>query len=832
MSKLLIVESPTKARTITKMLGKDYVVRASMGHIRDLPEHSMGVDVKNGFVPRYIETPRSRRIVQDLKSEAAKAKEIYLATDPDREGEAIAWHLKEVLAPVTKAPFRRVTFHEITRSAIERGLSAAGDIDLNLVDAQQARRVLDRIVGYKVSPLLWRKLSQGRSAGRVQSAALRLVVERERSITEFKPEEYWTFAGTFVSKGGEIQARLNKIDDEAFVISCEKDAKALMDAVENGSVPVVSHVSAAEKQRHAPPPFTTSTMQQVANTSHHFSASRTMQLAQQLYEGVDIGNRGSVGLITYMRTDSVTLSLESQIAAKAFITENYGAEYAPEVFNHYRNKAAAEEAHEAIRPSNVELTPESVAPYLDDAQLKLYTLIWNRFVASQMKSAVQIQHAINIDVRGADAKTYQFHASALVVKFEGYLKVFSDYTEKHAVERRNAKIIVACNEKDELGTAGYSSERKFTEPPERFSEATLIKALEENGIGRPSTYASTLKTIQDREYVKREKGKLVPSELGFTVNDFLVSRLPELFNIGYTAKMESDLDGVEEGRIAWAGMVGEFHEWLLGEIGKANEIDAPSVDSSRQLLDLLKDVKFEPMAKIGGKSYDDGKFFNSIYEGASGTGKVSNKQFDALIGLAAKYREQLSDEALSALPDGLAERIAELGSERTEEVDIDYPRVFSAFGRVIFKAPEKRGRTSFDEKRFFDSLHRQAQSGRRLTEKQMLALARIASRHVDELEDKEFLMGVLPKIEPPKDKRKDDAPDATSKEKSNPDVVAKIFEGLAKTEFNPPVKRGLRVYDDASFVRSLETQFKEKGALSDRQVNALKKMAVKYGVEL
>ena len=405
MSKLLIVESPTKARTIGRMLGKEYAIMASMGHIRDLPEREFGIDIAHGFAPQYVDTARSKSVVRDLRAAAKSADEIYLAPDPDREGEAIAWHLAEVLERSTKAPFYRVSFHEITRSAIERAMQEKGEINRNLVDAQQARRVLDRIVGYQVSPLLWSRVEKGSSAGRVQSVALRLVVERERAIGAFVPEEYWVFSAVFRTETGEeFSARLFKIDAKEFRIGSGEEAAKLLDAVLHGAAPQVASVAVSERRRFAPAPFTTSTLQQAANVSLHYSATSTMRYAQQLYEGMDIGEGGSVGLITYMRTDSVTIAREAQIAAAAFIRDTYGEAYVPQKFNFYKNKAAAQEAHEAIRPTDVRRTPEAMAPYLDPMQLKLYSLIWRRFVASQMTPAVQNLTTVDVGVAGADAR--------------------------------------------------------------------------------------------------------------------------------------------------------------------------------------------------------------------------------------------------------------------------------------------------------------------------------------------------------------------------------------------------------------------------------------------
>ncbi len=832
MSKLLIVESPTKARTISRMLGKQFDIIASMGHIRDLPEHDLGVDVEHDFEPQYVETPRSRQVVKTLKTAAKKADSIYLAPDPDREGEAIAWHLQSVLAPVCDVPFYRVTFHEITRNAIENALANTGEIDLNLVDAQQARRVLDRIVGYKVSPLLWRKLEKGRSAGRVQSAALRLVVEREREIQAFVPEEYWAFSALFMRIGKEkLAARLFKIDGKDFTVADEKQAMALKHAVENASLHRVETVTTQEKKRHAPPPFTTSTLQQSANTALHFSASSTMRYAQQLYEGVDLGNGGSVGLITYMRTDSVTLSRESQQSAAKFIEENYGKEYLPEKFNYYKNKAAAQEAHEAIRPTDVRRTPESIASYLDPQQLKLYTLIWKRFVASQMDCAVQNQHTLDVESVGADRRSYRFRAVATVTTFPGYTVLFND-TAKDENDARQAALIGAFVQGENLTLEKLEPAQKFTEPPPRYSEAALIKALEENGIGRPSTYATILRTIQDREYVKREQGKLIPSELGFSVNDFLVARLPELFDIGFTANMEKQLDEIEEGKRGWIEMMHEFYERLMPWIKAASEYDAPPAENSQTLIGLLKKVTFAAPEKAVGKVYDDKKFFESVESKFVKSGKISARQHQALLALIARYREQISDDEIAQLPQGDQEILQQATAARNAKAEarqqmpsLDYQKIFAAFDKVEFAAPETRGRISYDDKKFFTSLKKQALGGRELSEKQRAALGKMAKKYASSLTDAEAVLNMLGVAEAPAPEAAPAAPVV------DPAEIASIFAALEKVEFAAPTRRGRFVFDDRKFFESLKKQYTSGKALSDKQLAALNKLAAKYEVQ-
>ena len=830
MSKLLIVESPTKARTISRMLGKDYEIIASMGHIRDLPEKELGVDIRNNFQPQYVDIPRSRPVVKNLKSAAKKADEIFLAPDPDREGEAIAWHIWDVLKDNTKSPFYRVTFHEITRNAIEQAMQNKGLIDQRLVDAQQARRVLDRIVGYQVSPLLWRKLEKGSSAGRVQSAALRLVVERERAIQAFVPEEYWKLSVLLETAAKEkFTAHLFKVAGKDFYVGNGTDANALKSAVENGSAPDVASITRQNRRRFPQPPFTTSTLQQTANSRLHFTATQTMRYAQQLYEGVELGGSGAVGLITYMRTDSVTIAKEAQISASNFIKNTYGADYAPARFNVYKNKAAAQEAHEAIRPTDVSRTPESVAPFLDPAQLKLYTMIWKRFVASQMTPAVFDQTSVDVLIKGADKKDYIFRSTASVPVFAGFTALYDDSVKNKEEEET---LPASLTENAVLQLDDFNMEQKFTEPPARYSEAALIKDLESNGIGRPSTYASILKTIQDREYVKREHGKLLPTELGFSVNDFLVEMLPELFDIGFTAEMETQLDDIEEGKISWTGMMADFYQKFAPWVKSAKESDAPPQDLAAQAIALLRGVTFDPPQKLGKRVYDDGKFFNSVEEKFSTAGKITARQYKALLTIAAKYRQQLSAADWESLSEATRQEILELENDfkqREEEKEnalaqaaaINYAGLFSAFDNVQFDAPVVRGKYTYDDKKFFDSLKKQALSGKVLSGKQSAALEKIAAKYFAQLTDPGMVSSVLG-VELK-------APEPAVP--SSVDNVQKIIDALSQVDsWTPAVKRGKYTMDDKKFFESLKKQFSEKNSLSEKQLSALNKMAEKYGV--
>ena len=832
MTKLLIVESPTKARTIGRMLGKDFMIVASMGHIRDLPEHELGVDIEHGFAPRYVDTPRSHSVVKQLRECAAKADEIYLAPDPDREGEAIAWHIHEVLKNKTKAPFYRVTFHEITRSAIEQALRSKGQIDLNLVDAQQARRVLDRIVGYQVSPLLWSNVKKGSSAGRVQSAALRLVVEREREIAAFVPKEYWVFTILFGAEEGEFKGKLFKIDGKDFTVPDEQGAQQLEQSVRAGSGPVIASITAQERRRTPPPPFTTSTLQQSANTVLHYTATNTMRYAQQLYEGVELGSKGPVGLITYMRTDSVTVAREAQVAAAAFIRSTWGPEFAPEKFNYYRNKAAAQEAHEAIRPTDVTRTPESLAPYLDSPQLKLYTLIWKRFVASQMTPARQKLTTVDVEIRGADGRLFDFRSAATVTLFPGFTKLWEE-NGKDREEKENVAVLGKLREGESASIKKFDREQKFTEPPPHYSEASLIKALEENGIGRPSTYATILRTIQDRDYVRREQGKLIPEELGYEANDFLTGKLPLLFDIGFTAQMESKLDEIEEGKLGWIDMMTEFYRQFVPWLAAAKERPQMDGDVSGKLLACFDGLTFDPARKIGGRSYDDKRFFNSLKKKFDADHTVSEKQFQALLAMAGRYRDRIDPAHLAALPSEYREQLERVNAPAPEAApakaaDPDLQGVFAALSKVTFEPPDPKRKRPFDDKKFFASLKQQYEGGRALSEKQLAVLKRLAEKYGS-------ATGADPAVvrflggKAPEGAGKKTAPASAA---PSPDTAARGAELLRElaqvTEWAAPVKRGRYTYDDRKFYVSVKKQFDEGKSLSEKQVAALAKLAERY----
>jgi DNA topoisomerase-1 len=551
MSKsLVIVESPTKAKTITKFLGKDFQVESSFGHIRDLPVKTLGVDIKNNFEPEYEIPAKAKKNVTKLKGLAQKANLIILATDEDREGEAIAWHLAQALDLKNKKT-ERIVFHEITKKAIEDALQNPRDLDLHLVDAQQARRILDRLVGYKLSPLLWKKVARGLSAGRVQSVAVRLVVDREREIQSFKTEEYWSIEADLEKNQQKFTAQLAKVKNKSLdklAIKNEKEAQQILDNLNNAKYQVVSVVK-KETLRQPPVPFTTSTLQQEAGKKLGYSAKQTMMLAQQLYEGIELGAEGSVGLITYMRTDSLNLSGFSLNNIRDYVQNKIGKNYLPDKPRFFKTKSkGAQEAHEAIRPTDVFRTPDELASYLNPKQLKIYKLIWQRTLACQMQSA--ILDSTTVDIQAND---YTFRANGSVIKFDGFLKVY-----KTAIKEN---ILPALKEKDELDLIELKKLQHFTQPPARYSEATLIKALEEYGIGRPSTYAPTLATIQDRNYVKKnEEKKLQPTEIGIVVNDLLVEHFPQIVDLNFTAKMEEELDEIAEGKIKWQPVIKAFYD--------------------------------------------------------------------------------------------------------------------------------------------------------------------------------------------------------------------------------------------------------------------------------
>ncbi len=566
IERLVIVESPTKARTMERFLGKEYTVRASKGHVRDLLKSRLSVDVEHDFKPRYT-IPRERReIVKKIKEEASRAREIYLATDPDREGEAIAWHIIQA-ADIPEDKVKRVVFHEITPAAIEDAFQHPRDVNMNLVNAQQARRILDRLVGYKVSPLLWKRVRSGTSAGRVQSVALRLVVEREREIQAFVPEEYWTITAELARheerenpKRPTFLAKLHRIQGKEPTLRTEADAQAVIADLKD-ALYLVEKVKKGTRRRRPAPPFTTSTLQQEASRRLGFTAQKTMRVAQQLYEGIPIGEEGQVGLITYMRTDSVHVADVAQKEARAFIAQEFGGEYLPPKPPKYKTRTkGAQEAHEAIRPTSVFRTPERLKPYLTPEQYKLYELIWRRFLASQMAPAIYDTLTVDISAGPAEGpRPYLFRASGSQVRFPGFLLIYEESKEEGEKSEEARIRIPELREGELLDLIRLLPEQHFTQPPPRYTEATLVKALEEHGIGRPSTYAPILTTLRQRGYVERRGKSLVPTELGFTVNDLLVEHFPSVFEVGFTARMEEGLDKIAAGEQDWVQLLRDFY---------------------------------------------------------------------------------------------------------------------------------------------------------------------------------------------------------------------------------------------------------------------------------
>jgi DNA topoisomerase-1 len=591
--KLVIVESPAKAKTINKYLGSDFSVKASMGHVRDLPERKFGVEIEKDFKPTYQVSAKRKALVTELQKTAEGAEQVYLATDPDREGEAIAWHLWEILKSKKNGPkFFRVQFNEITKNAVRAAFDHPGQVDMKLVDSQQARRILDRIVGYKISPLLNKRVARGLSAGRVQSVAVRLVVEREREIRAFKPQEYWSVEAELrklVDPKDHFLARLIQVGDkkvraasgeapkaDVMIIDGKAQADAILSDLKECEYKVAK-IDIKSKKRSAAPPFTTSTLQQSASKALGMGTTKTMIVAQQLYEGVEIGAEGAVGLITYMRTDSFNISKDAQDEALAFIRETIGPDYAPATPNLYKSKKDSQGAHEAVRPSSARRTPESLRTYLDNDQFRLYKLIWDRFVASQMTPAEMKVTSIDIDAR-RDPKFFLFRATATEVVFAGWLKIYGveEEAEKKAEpekpsEEEENKKLPPLSESEKLHLVKLLPAQHFTEPPPRFSEATLVKALEELGIGRPSTYAPTIATVQKRHYVNKDKGRLAPTQLGEITTDVLVKHFTKLLDVQFTARMEELLDEIEEGKVGWQEMLGDFYKDFEPTLKAASE---------------------------------------------------------------------------------------------------------------------------------------------------------------------------------------------------------------------------------------------------------------------
>ncbi len=579
--KLIIVESPAKANTIKKFLGGKTKVVASMGHIRDLPKSKLGVNIENNFEPEYINIRGKGDLIKSLKKDAKAAKKVYLATDPDREGEAIAWHLAHIL-DIPEDSKSRVTFNEITKTAVQKAIKEPRQIDINLVNAQQARRVLDRIVGYKISPVLWKKVRKGLSAGRVQSVAVKLIVDREKEIEDFIPEEYWNIIAKLLDEKSkkEFEAKLVGKNNKKLEIHSKEEVDEILDNIKDAKF-IVKDVKKSERKRNPAPPFTTSTMQQEASRKLNFSLKKTMSVAQTLYEGVKIPEKGTVGLITYMRTDSTRISEEARKVAKEVVEATYGSEYYEN--RYYKTKADAQDAHEAIRPTYIDIKPEQIKDSLTNDQYKLYRLIYNRFLASQMKSAIFDTLAVTID-----ANEYNFKANGQSIKFKGFMTLYVEGTDEKEDEIGQIPLLEVDQE---VKKEKIESKQSFTEPPPRYTEASLVKALEEKDIGRPSTYSPTITTIIARHYVEKEAKQLVPTELGKVVNKLLTENFPDIINVEFTAEIENEFDEIADGKENWKQMISEFYGPFEKELEK--------VEKELEHVELEEEVSDVPCEKCG-----------------------------------------------------------------------------------------------------------------------------------------------------------------------------------------------------------------------------------------
>ena len=867
MKKLVIVESPAKAKTIGKILGPEYIVKASVGHVRDLPQHSLGIRISPDdaqFEPTYIVSEDKKTVVADLVRKAKECDEVFLASDPDREGEAIAWHLKEILQASLKkdseAKFRRVQYNEITPAAVRRAFESPSDIDMPLVDAQQARRVLDRLVGYKVSPSLWQQVGKGLSAGRVQSVGLRLVCEREAQIRAFTPAPYWIFGAKLrkrVDPKAAFTVKLRQIRGVKADVQDEALAKQVHEALACSAF-TVADLARQDKIRRPFAPFITSTLQQAASNALGFAPAFTMSLAQRLYEGVELAGDGPVGLITYMRTDSFTIAKEAQDAARAFITTRYGADFASPVQRTYKNKSSAQGAHEAIRPTDPARTPESLAGALRPQELKLYELIWKRFVASQMADARYSIATARIAATPSNGfGELLLSASAAELLFPGFLKVMGDVApqpEDDAKEgeddRLDALPPLAAGEA--LDLVAVADERKETKPPARFNEASLVKALEANGIGRPSTYAAILATLVARNYVVKERRALLPTELGEKVNAFLVANYAELFDIGFTAAMETQLDAVEDPSVNldWQGMLRSFYaklkDWLaaakapvadpevveavLAKFGEVREWAPPVKRGKRTFSDqqFVEEIgqKFrgEAPAKKSAKKPASRKAANKKAEAQDETenlegadvaaeadsapaqaGGISQNQLRALLGILVRYRSSLADL------EGFLKGIGREDILEDEQLQPPRPSTLAIF-EILDKAGVDEGSTTF-----YQSLRDQVRRGKRLSPKQRHYLERMFLDARKNIPD--FSRELCERLEVA---YRDPVAIDTAK-------IEGVLAGLGQVRaWKEPVRKGRRVYDDAEFFNSVAAQFTAKKSLSEAQLKVLERMFLRY----
>jgi len=823
MSKnLVIVESPAKAKKINQFLGKDYTVMASVGHVRDLPPKKLGVDVEKDFEPEYTATTRGKKVLKELKAEAKKCEKVFLAPDPDREGEAIAWHLFEALKKnVSEENFYRVTYNEITKPAILAAFDQPEKIDMDRVNAQQARRILDRLVGFQGSPVVRKQIRGAQSVGRVQTVALRLVVERENEITGFKPETYFTVGAEVRKQEAPLDpftVKLARINNEPVGI---KDRKLLPGALKtqeqlegiqkelDNSPLKVSDVITKEVTRRARPPFITSTLQQSASGALGYAPSRTMGIAQKLYES---------GLITYMRTDSFNIAKSALDECRAFVGDTYGTEYLPEKPNFYKSKGAAQEAHEAIRPTDVAVQPGNEGVKLDLVEQKLYKLIWERFVASQMVPARIARRTV--EVEAGSENTYLFRATASDIAFPGYMKASG--IEAAADKPKNGENSDSETDKlpplvqgENLDVLDWLSEQKETKPVARYTEASLIRALEENGVGRPSTYAAIMSKLDEREYVLKEKRSLVPTPLGMELVELVLKtekklksdQKVDLFEVHFTADMETRLDDIEEGKIEWTAMMQEFYPSLLEWISHAKETADPALVA--KCFEALSTVsEWAPPVKSGRRTYDDNKTFEDLKEKVGEGELLSKRQGEMLHKMCCRYIKQV--------PEAL---VAELKLVEPEAVRSDTPRKLELLANVQFEEARKAGKRTYDDKKFVTSLADQVTMGKRLTDRQLAYLDTLLTKYSDQIENFDAL-----RVEFKLDEKKEVEADPSTA------PLLALLENIS--EWAEPVMRGKREFNDKTFYESLAAQFKGKGALSDRQLAALKKMVARYAEQI
>ncbi len=814
--KLLIVESPAKAKTIGKYLGNEFVVKSSVGHIRDLPKENNAIKIQEVgpeswvFTPEYVVSEGKEKVVGELKSAVKSADEIYLASDPDREGEAIAWHLKEVLAPVAKEkPFHRVTYNEITKSAVLKAVAEPREIDLPRVDAQQARRILDRLVGYDVSRLLWKNIqcvnNKTLSAGRVQSVALRLLVERQREIDAFVPEVYFllgveaqkrTEKASFVAKLARIDGKKPEVKTRQLVDNL------LLDLV--GAELEVADLKEQKKTRHTLPPFTTSTLQQAASSVLGFSPGKTMKLAQALYEQ---------GHITYMRTDSVNISDVARAAAKDYIETTFGAPYYPEKPNFFKSKESAQGAHEAIRPTDIALTPQKAA--LEAQAAKLYNLIWCRFLASQMADAKTTLKTVALDAKKAGlAHEYRFTASATEIDFDGFLKVMKLTAKKKAAEKDDGegddtdevetlpKLVIG----EVLDAVRWLADEKKTSGPKYYSEASLIKALEENGVGRPSTYAATIETLKMREYAKAEKRKLVPIERGILVWNWLEKKLDSLFNVGFTAEMEGELDGIEERGVPMNGMLSAFYAKFIPALQGCVD-PAPDQSKFEFVFGLLDEVhEWKPAKKVGKRVYDDHAFVVSVKKQMAEGRPLSGKQLEFLVRMVSMYAGQIENAEQRLKEAGIGAGAANVVQKADEELV-----------KYCFETMDRIGGMMANP--FMKSLREQYERGRPLSVKQFQILAKSVGENASHLPDGREIQAKLVEFVPGGFVEPQEADPAIP-------LILKLFEDV--TEWREVKRKGKRAYDDQAFLQSLTEQYERRKVLTQRQTQALKRVAFLY----